>query len=526
MAVVVVVAVGVMRRHLLDAGRYAPHRLDVRLRGCPAPRPSSSALPSLRGSRAPPYLLPGVYAALPPLALGPLPGPCAFFPLPTSWVPPYVTCALARTASARILPVPVPMSLAAPPFVDRSPLRSMRSVAARLGALLASLRVLPVPLPFIAVCLVSCRPLPALCPSPLLLASAPCPPLRPRSLPHAPRPVPCACPWALPLSPPVPRPVHPWPAPCPVYAPSPPPRIRRRMSCCRCSCGSVMPGGVGLAAGGRTGRGLPLGKAAFGGYGLGWLLWVFAGAGVGAVRWPLPAPRCGCGGSWRGARGPRWGYPMRWRRAGGRGVVGRGRSVACWARGLSSLRVWGPLRGRHGRVRGLGGRGGLLDQRGPLGRQLGVRWGRPGLPSQQPNRHHCLRQPPLLTLSEGLTRVPRGDGGGGAGPALVAFVPLGGAIGVRHHCYPGRHAWRQACLLHYLLVHLWCAVGSAVQCSAGGRGGEGGGAGSGVGPAWAGAGGHPSALGREVGEPRGPHATAPSLGQGSGLWPPGVFGWP
>ena len=40
------------------------------------------------------------------------------------------------------------MSLAAPPFVDRTPFRSMRSVAARLRALLASLRVLPVPLPF------------------------------------------------------------------------------------------------------------------------------------------------------------------------------------------------------------------------------------------------------------------------------------------------------------------------------------------------------------------------------------------
>ena len=58
---------------------------------------------------------------------------------------------------------------------------------------------------------------------------------------------------------------------------------------------------------------------------------------------------------------------------------------------------------------------------------------------------------------------------------MVAVIPLGGAIGVRHHCYPGRHAWRQACPLQYLLVHQWCAVGSAVQCCAGGLGeGEGG----------------------------------------------------
>ena len=146
--VVVVVALGVVRRHLFDAGGDAPHRLDVRLAGCRAPRPWPSALPSPRDSRAPPCLSPGVYAALLPLAPGSLPGPLAFFPPPTSWVPSSVTCALARTASARILPVPVPMSLAAPPFVNRTPLRSMCSVAARLGALLESLRVLPVSLPF------------------------------------------------------------------------------------------------------------------------------------------------------------------------------------------------------------------------------------------------------------------------------------------------------------------------------------------------------------------------------------------
>ena len=68
----------------------------------------------------------------------------------------------------------------------------------------------------------------------------------------------------------------------------------------------------------------------------------------------------------------------------------------------------------------------------------------------------------------------------------MAVVPLGGAIGVRHHCYPGRHAWQQACPLHYLLVHQWCAVRSAVQCSAGREVGRRGGAGGGVGPVRAG----------------------------------------
>ena len=57
---------------------------------------------------------------------------------------------------------------------------------------------------------------------------------------------------------------------------------------------------------------------------------------------------------------------------------------------------------------------------------------------------------------------------------MVAVVPLGGAIGVRHHCYPGRHAWWQVRHSHYLLVLQCRAVGSAVLCPAGGRGGGGG----------------------------------------------------
>ena len=54
---------------------------------------------------------------------------------------------------------------------------------------------------------------------------------------------------------------------------------------------------------------------------------------------------------------------------------------------------------------------------------------------------------------------------------MVAVVPLGGAIRVCHHCYPGRHAWWQVRPSHYLPVHQCRAVGSAVRCSAGGRGG-------------------------------------------------------
>ena len=74
------------------------------------------------------------------------------------WVLSSVTRVLARTADARVLPVSLPMSLAVSPFADRTPLRPMRPVAARFGALITSLhpswgaaaraRALPVPLPF------------------------------------------------------------------------------------------------------------------------------------------------------------------------------------------------------------------------------------------------------------------------------------------------------------------------------------------------------------------------------------------
>ena len=73
-----------------------------------------------------------------------------------------------------------------------------------------------------------------------------------------------------------------------------------------------------------------------------------------------------------------------------------------------------------------------------------------------------------------------------------------------------------------------CVVPWAVLCSAPrGGGGRGWGASGGVSPVRAGAGGHPSALGGEAGEPRGPHV-APQLpvrGGAQGPGPPGVAGW-
>ena len=244
--------------------------------GAPLPAP----LPSPRPTPATPVPRPvcprGPTSPL-PLPLGAFPAPIAFVSLSTPWVPPTVTCALARNASARLLPVPVPMPLAAPTFADRAPRQSMCSLAARLGALLAPVRVFSVPLPFPCPVSQSCRPLPMPCPPPLPLASAPCPRLGPCSLPRAPRPAPCACPWALPLLPPAPRFTLPWPAPCPACALSPPFRITRRASCCRRSCSSVTPGGVRSGAGGRTGRGCPVGRLTLAGYGLVGLVWVWLG---------------------------------------------------------------------------------------------------------------------------------------------------------------------------------------------------------------------------------------------------------
>ena len=47
---------------------------------------------------------------------------------------------------------------------------------------------------------------------------------------------------------------------------------------------------------------------------------------------------------------------------------------------------------------------------------------------------------------------------------MVAVVPLGEAIRVRHRGYPGRHERLQACPSQCLPVHRWRAVGSVVRC--------------------------------------------------------------
>ena len=431
--VVVVVVVGVVRRYLLDAWGDATHQLQVRLWGRPAPRPPLFAPPSPCGSRAPSCLSPGAHSAL-ALALGSLPGPHAFVPLSASWVPPPVTCALACTAGARILPVPVCMPLAAPTLADRAPLHSMRSVVACLGALLAPLCVLPVPLPFpgslsrvVPAAARALSPsaaaglgtLPALSPSLLAACAQACslrlslgsPPVSSNPLFRAP------VAGTLPRLRAVP--------PLPDHAPGVllPPQLRqrdtwRRTLGCRGAdvprpsrreggLGGVRLGGAGVAVAGvgvgavlgalpalRCGCGGPRRGARgprgvrpprprrAGGCGV-------AGRGGGAARrgrdlgslCTLPALLCSCGGSRRGAWGPRRGHPPRWRRAGGRG---RGRGAACWGSGLSPLCAWGPLWGQGGRAGSLGGGGGLLGRRRSPGGRPGVGGDARGCPAGGP----------------------------------------------------------------------------------------------------------------------------------------------
>ena len=362
----VVVVVGVVRRHLLDAEGDAPHRLHVRLRGRPAPHPPPFDPPSSLGSHAPSCLSLGARGAL-ALALGPPSGPHASVPLPLPWVPPPVTHALACL------------------LAHRPSLRSMH-----LGALPAPLRALPVPWPLAGS-------LPCVAPSvlaPLLLAAralarslrvplgaspvASCPPLRApvagtqfclravsSFLDHAPGVL-------LPL------------------------QLRQR-DARRQALGRRgadlprLPRGEGL--GGERLEGAGVGVGAFG---VGAVLralpahccccdgrppgacgpcgvrpplsWRAGGRGVagrgggtarqGRGRNPsrtLPAPLRGCGSPRRCARFLCRGYPLcRWR-AGGRG---RGRGVARWGSGLPSPRVWGPLPGRGGRAYCWGGGGG------------------------------------------------------------------------------------------------------------------------------------------------------------------------
>ena len=218
----------------------------------------------------------------------------------------------------------------------------------------------------------------------------------------------------------------------------------------------------------------PLRKGGVGGVRLWWADVGVARVGVGAVLRALPAPCCSCGDSRQGARGLRWGYALRWRRAGARDMVGRDRGVACWGRGLSSLRAWGPLRGRRGRVRGLGGgavssagAGPWVDGSGLAGAAWVCPAGGPTGTAASISRHfsRSARVSPAYPGETGERdrgRWWRSSRWGEPSESDITVI----LVGMRR---------RQACPLHYLLVHLWCVVGSAVQCSAGGReGGEGG----------------------------------------------------
>ena len=340
--VVVVVVVGVARRHLLDAGGDAPQRLHVQLWGRPAPPPSPLAPPSTQGSCAPCCLSPRAHGAF-ALALGSLPRPHAFVPLSALRVLLPVTCALACPTGARILPVPVSMPLAAPTLADRASLQSMRSVADCLGALLAPLRALPVPVPFPGS--LSCVVPPAaraLSPSaaaglgtlsalsPSLLAAcaqacplrlslgtptvASCPPLRAPvagTLPHL-------------------RAVPPFPDNAPGVLL--PPQLRQRDAGRR----TLGRQGADVPRPPRREGGLRGERLRGAGVGVG-------GVGVGTVLGALPAHCCCCGGPRRGALGPRGVCPPCPWRAGGRGVAGRGGGAARRGRGFGSLRTLSAL---------------------------------------------------------------------------------------------------------------------------------------------------------------------------------------
>ena len=412
--VVVVVVVHVVHRHLLDAGGDAPHRLHVRLGGAPPPVP----LPSLR----PPPMAPMPRPVCPRRPTAPLPLPLGPFPAPTPLSP--CPCRGSRSLSPApwpALPAPMPFPCPCPcPWLRPRLLTVPRCAPCAtwppaLAPCSRPCAFFPCRGPFPASCPASRRPLPVLCPAPLPLASSPCPCFCPRSLQRVPSPAPCVCPWALSLSPPVPRSALPWLAPCPACVRPPPSRITHRAPCCRCSCGSVTPGGERSGAWGRMCRVRPVTKAAMGGKLLGGPCVGVALVGVGAVSRAPPATRCGYSGSRRGARGPRGVRPARPRRAGGRGVAGGngggarrgcglnslctlpaplcgrgspqqgarglrrghlsrwrrargrglGRGAACWGCGLSPLCAWGPLPRRGGRACCLGGGAGHLTGAGP-----------------------------------------------------------------------------------------------------------------------------------------------------------------
>ena len=179
-----------------------------------------------------------------------------------------------------------------------------------------------------------------------------------------------------------------------------------------------MPGGVRLGAGGWTGRRLPLGKPALGGYGLGGLVRVWLG--LVWARYSAPSLPSAAGAVVPAeALGARVG-PIPTDGA-VRGASARPAGAAAAAPCASAP----PPPGRGGRGRGLSGGSGLPGRHGFLGRQLGVVGGCLRLLGRRSDQDRGLCNLPLLALGGGFPRVPRGDGGAGAGPAVVAVVPLG-----------------------------------------------------------------------------------------------------
>ena len=156
-----VVVVSVVRRHLLDTGGDAPYHLDVRLRGRPAPLPLPCAPPFPPPPRALSCLPPGALFTLPLLAPGPPPGPQSLVRVhslppalwPVSRDPTSVTRALACSTDARVLRVPLLVSLVVSPPAARALARPVCPYSSAA----ASLRVLPVSLPsLLAACALVC----------------------------------------------------------------------------------------------------------------------------------------------------------------------------------------------------------------------------------------------------------------------------------------------------------------------------------------------------------------------------------
>ena len=173
-----VVVVGVVHLHLQDAGGDAPHRLEVRLRGLPAPLPLSCALPFPPRLRAP-SCLPAVVHIIPPF-LAPGPPPCPWplalvHPLPPALMP--VSCipsSVARVfaspaaAGAPVLLVPLPVCVAVP-FVPPSAARTLAFPVRLPSPAAACTGALPVPLPLSAAASALALPL---CPSICAVARA------------------------------------------------------------------------------------------------------------------------------------------------------------------------------------------------------------------------------------------------------------------------------------------------------------------------------------------------------------------